>query len=147
LTLWPLAVFTTLAVGVVASMLLLSTLLGERIEGRERGEPYESGMPPTGSARTPYSAQFYLVAVFFLIFDLEAVFLFAWAVAAVELGWSGYVEAVVFIAVLLAALFYLWKEGALDWGPAFNLLRGEPGEQTASSTEEEGQERATWTGG
>lgn len=131
----------------VASMLLLSTFLGERHEGRETGEPYESGIPITGSARTPYSAQFYLVAVFFLVFDLEAVFLFAWAVAAVELGWSGYVEVLVFIGVLLAALVYLWREGALDWGPTFKLLEGGPGEEPAAQRVDEEKGGRPWTGG
>jgi len=144
---WPLLLFGALVVVTVAAMLLLSTFLGERHEGRETGEPYESGMPTTGTARTPYSAQFYLVAVFFLIFDLEAVFLFAWAVAAAELGWRGYAEVLVFIGVLLAALVYLWKEGALDWGPTFKILKGGPGEEPAPRRVDEGKGGRTWIGG
>jgi NADH-quinone oxidoreductase subunit A len=144
---WPLLLFAGLVVVTVSAMLLLSTFLGERHEGRETGEPYESGMPTTGTARTPYPAQFYLVAVFFLIFDLEAVFLFAWAVAAEELGWRGYVEALVFIGVLLAALVYLWKEGALDWGPTFKLLKGGPGEARAARPVDGGKGGGSWTGG
>jgi NADH-quinone oxidoreductase subunit A len=101
---------------VAGAMLGLSYLLGERHEARSKGVPYESGMLPTGTARIRVSVKFYLIAVFFVIFDLEAVFLFAWAVGARELGWSGYIEAGVFTLILLAGLAYLWRLGALDWG-------------------------------
>lgn len=101
---------------VVAAMIAVSYLLGERHRQPTTGEPYESGMPRTGGARVPYPAHFYLVAVFFVIFDLEAVFLFAWAVVARDAGWLGYVEILVFVGVLVAAWVYLWRAGALDWG-------------------------------
>jgi len=97
-------------------MLGLSYLLGERHKGRARGEPYESGIAPTGSARLRFDVKFYRVATFFVIFDLEAVFLFAWALSVRELGWLGYVEVLVFVGILLVALVYLWRIGALDWG-------------------------------
>jgi NADH-quinone oxidoreductase subunit A len=97
-------------------MLGISYVLGEKHKERATGQPYESGILTTGSARVRLSAKFYLVAMFFVIFDLEAVFLFSWAVAAVELGWAGYAEALIFVAILLAALIYLWRLGALDWG-------------------------------
>ncbi|MEJ2558100.1 MAG: NADH-quinone oxidoreductase subunit A [Anaerolineae bacterium] len=97
-------------------MLGISYVLGERHKERATGEPYESGILSTGSARIRLSAKFYLVAMFFVIFDLEAVFIFAWAIAWRELGWVGYIEVVVFIVILLAALVYLWRLGALDWG-------------------------------
>ena len=113
---WPLVVYFGTVVVIVAGMLSLSYVLGERHRQRTTGEPYESGMPPTGSARLRYDVKFYLVATFFVVFDLEAVFLFAWAVAARELGWSGYIEVAIFIGVLLAALVYLWRTGALEWG-------------------------------
>jgi NADH-quinone oxidoreductase subunit A len=116
LTLWPLAVYFGLVVVVVLSMLGISYVLGEKHKERATGQPYESGILTTGSARVRLSAKFYLVAMFFVIFDLEAVFLFSWAVAAVELGWAGYAEVLIFIAILLAALIYLWRLGALDWG-------------------------------
>jgi NADH-quinone oxidoreductase subunit A len=79
--------------------------------------PYESGMEPTGSARLRFSANFYLVVMFFVVFDLESAFIFAWAVAATEkeVGWQGYAAAMIFMGVLLAALGYLWRVGALDW--------------------------------
>jgi NADH-quinone oxidoreductase subunit A len=114
--LWPLAAYFGLVLVVVLGMLGISYVLGEKHKERATGQPYESGILTTGSARVRLSAKFYLVAMFFVIFDLEAVFLFSWAVAAVELGWAGYAEALIFIAILLAALIYLWRLGALDWG-------------------------------
>ena len=113
---WPLAIYFAAVVIIVAGILTLSYVLGEKHKQRTTGEPYESGMPPTGSARLRFDVKFYLVATFFVVFDLEAVFLFAWAVAARELGWAGYIEVTVFIGVILAALVYLWRIGALEWG-------------------------------
>jgi NADH-quinone oxidoreductase subunit A len=97
-------------------MLTVSWLLGQRHQGRETGEPYESGVAPTGSARLRFSANFYVIAMFFVIFDLEVAFIVAWAVAIRELGWPGYMGALLFIGVLMSALLYEWKLGALDWG-------------------------------
>jgi NADH-quinone oxidoreductase subunit A len=116
-TLWPLAVYFAVVIILVAGMIGLSYVLGQQHRDRATGEPYESGIISTGSARVRLSVKFYLVAMFFVIFDLEAVFLFAWAVAARELGWAGYAEALVFVGILVAALAYLWRSGALDWGP------------------------------
>jgi len=116
MTLWPLGAYFLLVVLLVAGMLLLSHLLGERHRDPATDIPYESGIIPTGTAETRFSAKFYLVAMFFVIFDLEAVFIFAWAVAARELGWLGYGEIALFIGILLAALVYLARLGALDWG-------------------------------
>jgi len=113
--LWPLVVYVAMALGLVTSMMVLSWLLGQRHADRATGEPYESGINPTGTARLRLSADFYLIAMFFVIFDLEAVFIFAWAVAAREVGWVGYTGVVVFIGVLVAALLYEWRMGALDW--------------------------------
>ncbi|WP_035349653.1 NADH-quinone oxidoreductase subunit A [Edaphobacter aggregans] len=115
--LWPLAVYLVIVVVLVVAMLGLSFVLGQRHNNRATGSPYESGILSQGSARVRLSARFYLVAMFFVIFDLEAVFIFAWAVAVRELGWTGYAEAALFIAVLLATLVYLGRVGALDWGP------------------------------
>ena len=114
--LWPLAVYFAAVIVLVAGMIGLSYVLGEHHKDRATGEPYESGIVSTGSARVRLSAKFFLVAMFFVVFDLEAVFIFAWAVAARELGWMGYAEVVIFIAILLVALIYLAREGALDWG-------------------------------
>ena len=113
--LWPLAVYLLIVVMLVVAMLGLSFVLGQRHHNRATGTPYESGILSQGSARVRLSAKFYLVAMFFVIFDLEAVFIFAWAVAVRETGWTGYAEAMSFIAVLLATLVYLWRVGALDW--------------------------------
>ena len=111
---WPLIVYAVLVVVVTGGM-LATYLLGQRHWQPSTGTPYESGIVSEGSARVRLSARFYLVAMFFVVFDLEAVFLFAWAVAAREAGWAGYWEVVIFIGVLLAALIYLWGVGALDW--------------------------------
>ncbi len=112
--LWPLAVYFAFVVGLVAVLLVLSALLGERHREPATNLPYESGVVSTGSARLRFGASFYLIAVLFVIFDLEAAFLFSWAVALREIGWSGYLEGVVFIGVLLVALVYLWRNGGLD---------------------------------
>jgi NADH-quinone oxidoreductase subunit A len=114
--LWPLLVYFAAVLLLVAAMLGLSAILGQRHQEKATGEPYESGIVSTGSARLLLSADFYLVAMFFVIFDLEAVFLFAWAVAARQVGWAGYIEVLIFIGILVAALIYLWRIGALDWG-------------------------------
>jgi NADH-quinone oxidoreductase subunit A len=101
---------------VVAAMIGVSYVLGERHRERATGEAYESGIPPTGSARLRISAKFYLMAMFFVIFDLGAAFVFAWAIEVRRLGWTGYAGILIFIAVLVSGLLYLSQEGALDWG-------------------------------
>jgi NADH-quinone oxidoreductase subunit A len=117
-SLWPFFVYLAAAIILVAGMLVLSWLLGGRHRAPAKGEPYESGILATGTARVRFDAKFYLVAMFFVVFDLEAAFVFAWAVALRPAGWTGYVDMVIFIAVLVAALVYVWREGALDWGIA-----------------------------
>jgi NADH-quinone oxidoreductase subunit A len=104
-----------------SSMILVSHFLGERHREKATLEPYESGIRPTGSARIRFSTKFYLVAIFFLIFDIEAVFIFAWAIAARQAGWAGYAVALIFIGVLMAALVYEWRMGVLDWGSGKRL--------------------------
>jgi len=116
--LWPLAVYCGAVLVTVVGTVVLSFVLGERHRERATGQPYESGIVSTGSARLRFSADFYLVAMFFVIFDLESVFIFTWAVSVRQVGWAGWVEAAVFIGVLVAALLYLWAAGALDWGPS-----------------------------
>jgi NADH-quinone oxidoreductase subunit A len=96
-------------------MLVTSFVLGERHRDRVTAEPYESGIKPTGSTGIRLTIKFYLVALFFVIFDVESVFIFAWAIAFRQLGWAGYIEIVIFILVLLLMLVYLWRTGALDW--------------------------------
>jgi NADH-quinone oxidoreductase subunit A len=124
--LWPLGVYFLAVIILAGGMMGLSYILGEHHQDQATGEPYESGIITTGSARQRLSAKFYLNAVFFVIFDLESVFVFAWAVAIRELGWTGYIEAVIFIGVLFIALVYLWRLGALDWGETRLRQRTKP---------------------
>jgi NADH-quinone oxidoreductase subunit A len=120
---WPLVVYFGFVIFLVSAVLLVSYLLGQRHSEPATGEPYEGGIVSEGSARVRVSAGYYLTAMFFVVFDLEAVFLFAWAVAARELGWAGYREVLLFVGVLVAALVYLWKVGALDWARAPHCSR------------------------
>ncbi len=113
---WPLLVYLGAVVILVTGALGLSYVLGQRHHERATGRPYEAGSPVTGSARLRLPVGFYLVAMFFVVFDVESIYLFAWAIAWREVGWAGYVEVLIFIGILLAALVYLWRLGALDWG-------------------------------
>lgn len=112
---WPIVVYGGMVFLLVASMVAMSYVLGGRHAQRRRNEPYESGVIPTGSARIRYGAKYYLVGIFFLLFDVEAAVVFAWAVASKELGWLGYIEVLVFILTLALGLVYVWKLGGLDW--------------------------------
>ncbi len=116
MTLWAFGVYFVLVLALVIAMLAASYVLGQRHREPATDSPYESGIISAGSAHVRMSAKFYLVAMFFVIFDLEAVFIFAWAVAGRALGWAGYGEILIFSGVLIAALIYLWRLGALDWG-------------------------------
>jgi len=119
--LWPLAVYFACVLAVVGIMVGASFLLGQRRRDRSTGEPYESGIVSAGSARIRFTAPFYLMAAMFLVFDLETVFVITWASAARELGWRGYLAILVFIAMLAVALVYIWRSGALRWGPSRRL--------------------------
>jgi NADH-quinone oxidoreductase subunit A len=112
---WPMGVYFAAVILLTVAMLTISYLLGQHHQDRATGEPFESGIVSEGTAHVRLSAKFYLIAMFFVIFDLESVFVFAWAVGARELGWPGYFEMLVFIGILVAALAYLWRVGALDW--------------------------------
>jgi NADH-quinone oxidoreductase subunit A len=125
--LWPLLVYLIAVIAVVVGMVGISALLGERHSDPQTGETYESGIMPSGGARSRYTIRFYLVAVSFVVFDLEAVFIFAWALAVRELGWLGYGEMFAFVVVLICALVYLWKMGGLDWGPKRKRNQGSRG--------------------
>jgi len=114
-----LTVYAVLVLVFVVVQLFLASWLGEKKPGIEKSRPYECGVIPTGSARLRYPAPFYLVAVFFLIFDVEGAFIFTWAVACRELGWAGWMQMSFFILLLLSGLLYVWKKGGLDWGPAY----------------------------
>ncbi len=117
LNLFSLAFYVICVFGICGLMIGMSWLLGGRARGRAKEEPFESGVVGVGSARMRMSAKFYLVAMFFVIFDAEALFLYAWAVSVKEAGWAGFAEAVIFITILLAGLVYLWRIGALEWAP------------------------------
>ena len=112
----PLAAYLVVVVVLVGLLMVVTHLSGERHRQRGTTDPYESGVTPTGSARLRFSTDFYLVAMFFVIFDISAVFLFAWAVAARELGWIGYAAILVFMMETVAGLAYLWRMGAFEWG-------------------------------
>ncbi len=113
--LWPLVVYFVFVLILAGGMLGTAYILGERHKDRSTGEPYESGIPATGSAHVRFDVKFYLNAMFFVVFDLETMFIIAWAVAFRESGWTGYIEMAIFIVILLAVLVYLWRLGALDW--------------------------------
>jgi NADH-quinone oxidoreductase subunit A len=115
---WPFIVYFAAVITVAAGMIIISYFLGEKHREKTTAEPYESGIRSAGSARLRFSIKFYLVALFFVIFDVESMFVFAWAIAFQELGWAGYISIVIFIGILIAGLVYLWRLGALDWGRA-----------------------------
>jgi NADH-quinone oxidoreductase subunit A len=115
-----LTIYVILVFAFVASQLFIAFWLGQKKQNVEKSRAYESGIIPTGTARLRYPVPFYLVAIFFLIFDLEGAFIFAWAIANKDLGWSGWLQISFFIAVLLLGLVYIWRKGGLDWGPMVN---------------------------
>jgi NADH-quinone oxidoreductase subunit A len=113
--LFSLGLYTAMVLGLVALLLALTRWLGEQKPDLEKARPFECGVIPTGWARFRFPVAFYLVAVFFLIFDVETALIFSWAVAIKELGWRGWLQISFFIVVLLVSLVYLWKKGGLDW--------------------------------
>jgi NADH-quinone oxidoreductase subunit A len=119
---WQPGMFSLIIYGVVvfvliAALLFATSWLGEKKQTAEKARPYESGIVPTGSARLRYPVPFYLVAIFFLIFDVEGAFIFAWAIACKDLGWRGWLQMYFFITVLLLGLVYIWRRGGLEWRP------------------------------
>ena len=114
---WPFIAFASIAVILVGIMIGLSWFLGERHSERATGEPFESGIPPTGDARLRFSSGFYIIAMFFVIFDLDAAFIMLWAVSFRELGVAGYLGILIFIGLLVVLLIYELRIGALDFGP------------------------------
>lgn len=114
-TYFPVLIQVFIAMAVAAGMLGASFLLGKRVRNRVKDMPYECGITPTGNARERFSVKFYLVAMLFILFDIEAVFLYPWVVVYRELKMFAFVEMLVFILLILAGFFYIWKKGALDW--------------------------------
>jgi len=104
-----------LAAALSGALIVVSTLVGKHKRTREKDQPYECGIRPTGDAREPISVQFYMVALLFILFDIEAIFLYPWALVYHDLKLFGFVEMLVYIIILLAGYIFLWKKGALDW--------------------------------
>ena len=115
-SLWPFVVYFIAVLLLVLTMLGLSFVLGQKRANKATNMPFESGVLSVGSPQIQMSVEFYLVAIFFVIFDLETVFIFAWAVAFFELGWAGFISVSVFILMLGVALVYELRSGALEWG-------------------------------
>jgi NADH-quinone oxidoreductase subunit A len=112
---FPVLVQALVAMGLAAGLLTASFLLGKRIRNKVKDMPYESGIVPTGDARQRFSVKFYLVAMLFILFDIEAIFLYPWVVVYRELKMFAFLEMLVFVALILCGFFYIWKKGALDW--------------------------------
>jgi len=114
-TYFPVIIQMVLATAVAAALVTLSWLLGKRVKSRLKDTPYESGIAPTGSARERFSVKFYLVGIVFILFDIEAIFLYPWAVVYRELRLFAFFEMLLFIVLVLAGFFYIWKKGVLNW--------------------------------
>jgi NADH-quinone oxidoreductase subunit A len=111
----PVLLMFILAAGLAAVLITASTIVGRHKRTKEKDAPYECGMPATGDAREPFSVHFYMVALIFILFDIEAIFLYPWALIYHDLRWFGLVEMLLYIGILLVGYIYLWKKGALDW--------------------------------
>lgn len=120
---WSVGVFLFFVAFICAFMVGVPVWLGGRYWGRAKNEPFESGVVSAGGARMRLSAKFYLVAMFFVIFDIEALFLYTWAITVREAGWAGFAVVCIFVAELLLGLVYLCRIGALDWAPAQKRLQ------------------------
>ncbi|HXF27372.1 MAG TPA: NADH-quinone oxidoreductase subunit A [Bryobacteraceae bacterium] len=112
---FPVIVQIVIAIAVAGGLLAASMLLGKKVRDRVKDSPYECGIIPTGDARQRFSVKFYLVAIVFILFDIEAVFLYPWAVVYRDLKLFAFFEMLVFVALVLAGFFFVWKKGALDW--------------------------------
>jgi len=113
-----LGLYAVIAVGLVGLLMLLSWGIGQRTHSKAKDEAYESGIEPTGPARLSEPVPFYLVAIFFIVFDVEMIFVVSWAVAYDHLGWAGFAQVAFFILILFLGLIHLWKSGGLNWGPS-----------------------------
>jgi NADH-quinone oxidoreductase subunit A len=111
----PVLLYMIIAAGLVGVIVLLSELVGKKKHTYQKDLPYECGMDPIGDARARYHVRFYVIAMFFIVFDIEAVFLYPWAVVFKDLGWFGFWEMTTFILVLVVGLVYVWGKGALEW--------------------------------
>src|SRR2546427_4836537 len=112
---FPVLLQVVIAAAVAAGLIVASSALGKRARSPQKDTPYECGIAPTGSARERFSVKFYLVGMIFILFDIEAVFLYPWAVVFRELKMFAFVEMLLFVALILVGYVYVWKKGALDW--------------------------------
>jgi NADH-quinone oxidoreductase subunit A len=112
---FPLLIQVNLAIVVAAALVALGVLLGKRLKNKVKDLPYECGITPVGSARERFSVKFYLVAMLFILFDIEAIFLYPWAVVYRELKMFAFVEMTIFISLVMCGLFFVWKKGVLNW--------------------------------
>ena len=115
---FPVLVQAIIAMALAAGLLSVSFLLGKKVRNRVKDMPYESGITPVGDARQRFSVKFYLVGMLFILFDIEAIFLYPWVVVYRELKMFAFVEMLIFVILILSGFFYIWKKGALDWSGA-----------------------------
>jgi NADH-quinone oxidoreductase subunit A len=115
---FPVLLQAIVAMALAGGLLTVSYLLGNRVRNRVKDMPYESGIVPTGDARHRFSVKFYLVGMLFILFDIEAIFLYPWVVVYRELKMAAFVEMLIFVVLILSGFFYIWKKGALDWSGA-----------------------------
>jgi NADH-quinone oxidoreductase subunit A len=120
---FPVLVQAIIAMALAAGLLSVSYLLGKRVRNRVKDMPYESGITPVGDARQRFSVKFYLVAMLFILFDIEAIFLYPWVVVFRELKMIAFIEMLTFVILVLSGFFYMWKKGALDWSGADLSIR------------------------
>ncbi len=129
--LWPFGIYAAAVAVIVVTMLIASALLGERHREPQTGTTYEGGVVPVGPVYARVASEFYLVAAFFVVFDVETIFLFAWVIAARSFGWSAFAALAVFVGLLGSALAYLWRVGALDWNRRMRQVAGMAAEARA----------------
>jgi NADH-quinone oxidoreductase subunit A len=123
---FPVLVQAIVAMALAAGLLSVSYLLGKRVRNRVKDMPYESGITPTGDARQRFSVKFFLVGMLFILFDIEAIFLYPWVVVYRELKMFAFVEMLVFVILVLSGFFYIWKKGVLDWSASDLSSRRKP---------------------
>lgn len=130
-TYFPVLIQILIAIAVAGGMISISAILGRRVRDRVKFTPYESGMEPVGNARGRFSVKFYLVAMVFIVFDIEAIFLYPWAVVYRELRLFGFFEMLLFIVLVLCGYFYIWKKGVLNWSIDEQRQQSREGERAA----------------
>lgn len=130
-TYFPVLIQILIAIAVAGGMISISAILGRRVRDRVKFTPYESGMEPVGNARGRFSVKFYLVAMVFIVFDIEVIFLYPWAVVYRELRLFGFFEMLLFIVLVLCGYFYIWKKGVLNWSIDEQRQQNREGERAA----------------